>query len=150
MPLKGSSRIRWGRVVVAAVLSEVAVVAVLIAITTTYRFLIAPGGTAVDYDAFSDLASYYVAPAAAGLAVFFGALRVGRKLSSDFRANGALVGVAAVVLTGGLFFAVKPENRLMYGVSYVLRILGGYLGGVVAQRVYSGRPASLSTLGEAG
>jgi hypothetical protein len=126
------------------------VVAALIVITTTYRFLIAPGRTAADYDAFGDLAAYYVAPAAAGLAAFFGALWVGRKLTSAFRANGALVGVAAVVLTGGLLFAAKPENRLMYGVSYVLRILGGYLGGAVAQRMSSRQPASLSTLGEAG
>ena len=28
---------------------------------------------------------------------------------------------------------LKPEHRLMYGLSFVLRILGGYLGGVVAQ-----------------
>ena len=34
---------------------------------------------------------------------------------------------------GGLLFVAKPEERLMYGVSFVLRILGGYLGGVVAQ-----------------
>jgi hypothetical protein len=150
MPSNRSSRIRWGRVLVAAVLSEVVVVLVLIVTTTTYRFLIAPGRTAADYDAFGDRAAYYLAPAAAGLATFFGALWVGRKLTSAFRANGALVGVAAVVLTGGLFFAVKPENRLMYGVSYVLRILGGYLGGAVAQRMSSRRPALLSTLGEAG
>jgi hypothetical protein len=134
-----SSRIRWGRVVVAAVLSEVMVVAALIATTTTYRFLIAPGRTAADYDAFGDLAAYYVTPAAAGLAVFFGALWVGRNLTSAFRTNGVLVGVAAVVLTGGLLFTAKPENRLMYGVSYVLRILGGYLGGAIAQRMSRGQ-----------
>jgi hypothetical protein len=80
-----------------------------------------------------------VTPAAAGLAVFFGALWVGRKLTSDFGTNGALVGVVAVVLTGGLLFTAKPENRLMYGVSYVLRILGGYLGGEVAQRLSKGQ-----------
>jgi hypothetical protein len=44
-----------------------------------------------------------------------------------------LVGVAAVVLTLGFLFVAKPGERLMYGVSFVLRILGGYLGGVVSQ-----------------
>jgi hypothetical protein len=52
----------------------------------------------------------------------------------EFVANGTLVGTVAVVLTLGFFFAAKPEDRLMYGVSFLLRIIGGYLGGVVAQR----------------
>ena len=60
MPLNGSSRIRWGRVLVAAVLSEVAVVAILIVTITAYRFLVAPGRAAAEYDAFGELAGYYV------------------------------------------------------------------------------------------
>ena len=148
--MKVDSQIRWGRVVVAAVLSEAVVVAVLIVTTTAYRFLIAPGKTGAEYKAFGELAGYYVAPAAAGLATFFGALWVGRKLTSGFLANGTLVGATAVVLTGGLIFVVKPEDRFMYGVSFVLRILGGFIGGAVAQRMASRRTASLSTLGEAG
>jgi hypothetical protein len=150
MPLKVDSRIRWGRVAVAAVLSEVVVVAVVIVTTTANRFLIAPGRTAAEYAAFGELAGYYVAPAAAGLATFFGAFWVGRKLTAAFLANGTLVGAAAVVLTGGLIFVAKPEDRFMYGVSFVLRILGGYIGGAVAQRMSSRRTASLSTLGAAG
>jgi hypothetical protein len=148
--VKGSSRIRWGSVVVAAVLSEVAVVAVLIVTTAAYRFLIAPGKTLVEYDAFGDRAGYYMAPAAAGLAIFLGALWVGRKLTSAFITNGILVGVAAVVLTGGLLFVAKPEDRLMYGVSFVLRILGGYIGGAVAQRMFNRRPTAVPTWREAG
>jgi hypothetical protein len=148
--LNRDSPIRWGRIAVAAVLSEALVVAVVIVTTTAYRFLIAPGRTAAEYESFGDLAGYYVAPAAAGLATFFGALWVGRKLTSAFLANGTLVGAAAVVLTGGLIFVAKPENRFMYGVSFVLRILGGYIGGAVAQRMSSRRTASLSTFGEVG
>jgi hypothetical protein len=147
--MKGSSRIRWGRIVAAAVLSEAVVVIVLIVMTTTYRFLIAPGRTVVEYEAFGELAGYYVAPAAAGLATFLGALWVGRTLTSAFVANGILVGVTAVVLTGGLLFVAKPEDRLMYGVSFVLRILGGYIGGAVAQRMFSLRPESAPTQGDA-
>jgi hypothetical protein len=148
--MQGSSRIRWGRVVLAAVLSEVLVVAVLIVVTTAYRFVIAPGRTAVEYAAFGDLAGYYVAPAAAGLASFLGALWVGRKLTSAFVANGTLVGIVAVVLTSGFLFVARPEDRLMYGVSFALRILGGYLGGAVAQRMRSGRLASVPSWREAG
>jgi hypothetical protein len=150
MALKGNSRIRWGRVILAAVLSEVAVMVILIVIMAAYRFLIAPGRTVAEYDAFGELAGYYVAPAAAGLATLFGALWVARKLTSAFVANGTLVGVAAVVLTGGLVFVARPEDRLMYGVSFVLRILGGCFGGAVAQRMSSRRPGSVPTLREAG
>ena len=135
-------RIRWRRVVAAAFLSEAAVVAVLILIATTYRFLVAPGKGAGEYQAFGEIANYYAAPVAAGLATFFSAIWATRKLTSSFIANGALVGVAAVVLTLGFLFAAKPEDRLMYGVSFVLRILGGYLGGVAIQRARNRRSPS--------
>lgn len=140
--MKTNSRIRWGRIVVAALLSEVAVVALLILITTTYRFLIAPGKSAAEYQAFGDLAGYYVAPAAAGLAAFFAALWATRRLSSAFVVNGTLVGIVGVLLSVGFLFLAKPEDRLMYGVSFILRILGGYLGGVLAQRISTRRSLS--------
>jgi hypothetical protein len=124
---------------VAALLSEVAVVAVLILITTTYRFLIAPGKSAAEYQAFGDLAGYYVAPATAGLVAFFGALWATRKLSSAFVVNGTLVGIVGVLLSAGPFFVAEPEDRLMYGVSFLLRILGGYLRGLLAQRLSTRR-----------
>lgn len=134
MPLLARLHIRWGRVTLAALLSEVMVVAVLSAIIVSYRYLIAPGRTVADYRAFTDRASYYVAPVTAGLATFLAALWASRGLTMEFVANGTLVGTVAVVLTLGFFFAAKPEDRLMYGVSFLLRIIGGYLGGVVAQR----------------
>jgi len=149
MPLTESSRIHWGRIAIAAVLSEVLVIVILVVITTTYRFLIAPGRTAAEYSAFSELAGYYVAPTAAGLATLFAAVWVGRKLTSAFITSGILVGVAAVVLTGGFIFIAKPEDRLMYGVSFVLRIAGGYIGGAVAQRRFIRRPASVPAWREA-
>jgi len=126
--------IRWGRVTLAALLSEVMVVAVLSAIIVGYRYLVAPGRTAADYRAFTARASYYVAPVTAGLATFLAALWAGHGLTTGFVANGILVGAIAVVLTLGFFFSAKPEDRPMYGVSFALRIIGGYLGGVVAQR----------------
>jgi len=65
---------------------------------------------------------------------FLGALWVSRRLTSAFVVNGAMVGVTAVVLTLGFVFMAKPEDRLMYVVSFALRILGGCLGGLTAQR----------------
>jgi putative membrane protein (TIGR04086 family) len=60
-------------------------------------------------------------------------LWVARKLESRFILHGVLVGVLGVLLTVGFIFGAKPEDRLMYVVSFVLRIAGGYLGGVVAR-----------------
>ena len=142
--MKIDSGIRWGRVVVAALASEAVVVAILILITTVYRLLVAPGKSAAEYEAFADLAAYYVAPATAGFAVFFSALWATRKLTCAFIANGTLVGVTAVLLTVGFLFIAKPEDRLMYGVSFGLRILGGYAGGALAQRTSSRRSPFLT------
>jgi hypothetical protein len=150
--VKPKSRIRWGRVLAGALLSETAVIVALLAVTTIYRLLISPGRTAAEYQAFSELAGYYVAPAGAGLATFLSALWVARKLTSDFIANGTLVGVAGVILTAGLVFVARPEDRLMYMVSFIIRIVAAYLGGVAAQRNFTRRskPASALSVGEVG
>jgi putative membrane protein (TIGR04086 family) len=115
------TRIRWGRVVLAAVAAEAAVILLIVAIST-----IKPE--------FSESAGYYLAPPASAVATFLMALWVARKLKSDFILHGILVGLVGVVVTAGFIFAAKPEDRLMYGVSYILRIIGGYLGGVVARK----------------
>lgn len=125
--------VHWGRLVIAAILSEVAVIPVLGIVFMTHRFVIAPGRTKAEYDAFVARASYCVAPTAAGIAVFCSALWAVRSLTSGFVLNGTLVGVIAVVLTVGFLFSAKPGERMMYGVSFLLRILGGCLGGVLAQ-----------------
>ncbi len=132
---EGESIIRWGRVIVAAVLSEVGVVASLSAVLVAYRFVVAPGRPAASYSAFNATASYYFAPFAAGVAVFLAALWACRKLHSGFLLHGLLVGAFAVVLTSGFLIAAKPEERLMYLVSFGLRILGGLAGAVVAARL---------------
>ena len=114
-------RIRWGRVVLAAVAAEAAVILLIVAISTVRP-------------EFAESAGYYVAPPASAVATFLMTLWVARKLEARFVLHGVLVGVVGVVLTVGFIFAAKPEDRLIYGVSYVLRIIGGYLGGVVARR----------------
>ena len=117
------TRIRWGRVVLAAVAAEAAVILLIVAIST-----IRPE--------FAEWAGSHVAPPASAVATFLMVLWVARKLDDGFVLHGILVGLAGVVLTGGFIFAAKPEDRLMYGVSFVLRIIGGYLGGVVARRLH--------------
>src|SRR5262249_37669576 len=105
--------IRWVRVIIAAVLSEVAIIAVLIVAIYGYR-LINPNITAEQLQTLGQDAGYYVAPAAAPIVTFLLALWVARKLTSFFVANGVMVGVVAVVLTVGFAFTARPQDRLMY------------------------------------
>ena len=126
------SRIRWGRVIIAALLSELGVIAVLMAITGVY-ILVAHKSTMADIEQFGERAGYYVAPLISGLATFLGAQWATRKLAANFVLNGTLVGIVAVVLTAGMLAGAKPEDRLMYVVSFILRIAGGYLGGLASQ-----------------
>jgi len=134
-----NTRVPWGRIVIAAVGSEVAVMAVLMLLMAGYRFAIAPGHPASNYTAFDDAAGYYVAPVAAGLATLCSALWVCRSASARFALTGTMVGLIAVLLTGGFVFFAKPEDRVMYGVSYVLRVIGGGAGGMIAQRARTRR-----------
>jgi hypothetical protein len=129
--------IRWTRVILAAVLSEAGVIAVLLAAFAIYSSLIAPGMTDAEYQSLGPRLGYYVAPAAGAVTTFLMVLWVGRKLDSRYVANGMWVGVVSVILTLGFVFTARPEDRLMYGVAFVLRIVAGYLGGLVAQRRFS-------------
>src|SRR5262249_52432246 len=98
MPLRS---LRWGRIVLGAIISEFMVIAVLSAVIFGYRFFIAPGATQADFEAFADRASYLIAPAWGGVATFLTALWVVRGLRSGFVANGVALGIVAVVLTFG-------------------------------------------------
>ena len=129
--------IRWMRVIVAAVLSEAGVIAVLLAAIAIYSSLIAPGMTDAEYQTIGGRVGYYVAPTAGAVTTFLMVLWVGRKLESRYVANGVWVGLVSVILTLGFVFTARPEDRLMYGVAFVLRIVAGYLGGVVAERRFS-------------
>ena len=113
--------IRWGRVILAAIAAEVLVVVSLLAAGAVFHV---PG----------EVAGYYVAPPASAAATFLMVLWVARKLESRFVLHGVLVGLAGVVLTGGFILTAKREDRLMYIVSFVLRIAGGYAGGLAAQK----------------
>ena len=59
-----------------------------------------------------------------------------------------LLGGIGVALTLAFFFTAKPEHRFMYGVSFALRILGGYLGGLAAQHLaYAGDTGAIQRHG---
>ena len=118
----------------AAVLSEMGVFAAMLA-----AIGISMLATAGPVD--GEQVGYYVAPTAGAVMTFLVVAWMARPLPSGFIRFGLLVGIAEVVLTFGFIFGARPEHRLMYGVSFGLRILGGYAGGLVAQRRFSARVA---------
>jgi uncharacterized membrane protein len=68
------------------------------------------------------------------------ALLFTRRLNSSFAANGTLMGIVSVLLTVGFAMSAKPEDQLMYGVAFVLRIAAGYLGGLTSLKLSRRRP----------
>jgi hypothetical protein len=129
--------IRWRRVILAAVLAEAGVIAVLLAVVAIYSSVIAPDLTDAEYQQLGARVGYYVAPTAGAVTTFLMVLWLGRKLDSRYVANGVWVGLVSVILTLGFIVTARSEDRLMYGVAFVLRIVAGYLGGLTAQRLFS-------------
>jgi hypothetical protein len=134
VPVQGVG-IHWKRIIVAGFLSELLVIAGLSAIIGIYSLVISPGRTSDDYKEFGRIAGYYLAAPAAALATFVMAFWAVRGLESDFVVNGFLVGVIATLLTLGFILGAKPEDRLMYVVSFAARMLAGYAAGVVIQKM---------------
>jgi asparagine N-glycosylation enzyme membrane subunit Stt3 len=119
---------------VAGVLSEAAVITILVAATAVYSFMLPPGETELAAQDIGEIVGYYVAPPAGALATFLLVLWVARKLESKFILNGVAVGVVSVLLTVGFLAGARAEDRQMYFVAFALRIAAGYFGGLVAQR----------------
>ena len=132
-------RTHWKRVVAAAVLSELGVFVALFAAFGAYWLATqTPFDTIVNSRLGEDI-SYYVAPAAALVTTVLAVFWAARPLTSNFVRHGVLIGLVAVLLTFGLLFGARPEHRLMYIISFGLRIVGGYAGGLIAQRRFATR-----------
>ena len=131
------SGIRWTRVLAAAVLSEVGVVVILLVAITVYSRVIAPGMSDAEYQTLGERAGYYVAPTAGFVTTILAVLWAGRPLASSFVANGLAIGLVSVVITSPFFFMARPEDKLMYGVAFLLRLAAGYIGGALAQRRFA-------------
>jgi hypothetical protein len=132
-----TSRIRWGRVVIAAVMSDVGVIALLLAVITVYALVIPL--TDAQYNALGEEVGYYVAPTAGAIFSALSVLWVARRLTSAFVLHGVLVGVVGAALTVGFIFDARPDHRVMYIISFALKIAGGYAGGVFAQWRFNAR-----------
>jgi hypothetical protein len=127
------STIRWGRVIVAGVGSEVGVIATLLVGIAIYRWLNAPAPAPVDNQRIGERLGYYIAPAAGFLTTFLTALWATQGLASGVILTGLFVGVISVAIALPFLFSARPEHRLMYGVAFALRLIAGCLAGVVVR-----------------
>jgi len=125
-------QILWGRIVVAALLAEVFVIAVF--------FLLLFGATLAGVP---DLArpmstlDYVDAMVSSFAVIFFFTLWVGKRLESGFILHGILVGVVAMLLFVALSFGLNGtlEEPPLYWVAHGLKLLGGIAGGWAAERL---------------
>jgi len=108
--------LRWGRILAAGVMAELAVFAVVFPVQHFFgqqAFLA------------SILVASFVMPYAA-------ALWVCRRAASQFALHGALVGLVAALFY--LIVAWGQTEPLLYKIAHGLKLIGGWLGGIVAAR----------------
>jgi len=124
-------QLHWGRIVVAGLLSEVAVFALffflLIAATLAGAPAVArPMGTLDYVDAL--LSSFVM--------VFVFTLWLGKRIESGFVLHGALVGLVGTLLFSSMWIATTGSlaQPPLYVVAHLLKILGGIAGGIVVGR----------------
>lgn len=124
-------QIHWGRIVVAALLAEVSVIAIF--------FLLLFGAMLAGVPELARPMStldYVDAMVSSFAMVFVFTLWVGRRIESGFVLHGILVGVVAMVLFVALNFGLNRtlEEPPLYWVAHGLKILGGITGGLVVER----------------
>jgi hypothetical protein len=126
--------VRWGRVIVAGLLTEIGVILIIVAAITVYRHAASPDEAA--HQAFADRAGFYVGIFGGALLAFLFASWVCRALKSDFIVNGLLVGCVGVLLHVALFVAARSEFQTAFLVADGLKLAAGALGGYLAGSRY--------------
>jgi hypothetical protein len=125
-------QIRWGRIVAAAFLAEVSVIAVFFLLLLAATLAGVP-----DLARPMSTLDYVDALVSSFAMVFLFTLWVGKRIESGFVLHGILVGVVAVLLFVALNFGLNGtlEEPLLYWVAHGLKILGGIAGGLTAERL---------------
>ena len=134
------SRIAWKRIAIAAVLSELGVIAAL-SVTIVAIIALVPGMSDAQFSTLGEDVGYYVAPAAGAVTTFLAVLWAVRGRSSGFLAHGILVGIGSVLLTLGFLASARPEHYLMYFVAFALRLVAGTVAGAVSGWRFNARIA---------
>jgi predicted permease len=132
-------RIHWRLVLVAGLLSELAVFAIF--------FALLAGATLAGVPEIARPMStldYIDAVVSSFVMVFLFTLWVGKRIDSGFVVHGILIGVVGILLFLALIFALSGSisQPPLYMVAHGLKIVGGIAGGLVAQRRSAARQGS--------
>jgi hypothetical protein len=130
-------RIHWARIIVAAVVAEVATIAILVLLV----FVSGPSD-AVAAEHYAGQLGRWVGPLGGTTLCFLGGLWVARSSSTRLPLQGLLVGVAAAAIDIALLLASGASFQLLFVASNLGRVVAGGLGGWAATR--RGSKASLA------
>jgi hypothetical protein len=135
------SGVRWGRIVFAAVLTEIITVMVLVVIVFLYG-LGSPGSdTGVpdqeQMNEFTRATGIWIGPVLGSILTFIFALWAGRGMADGFILQGALVGLVVTLLDVVLLLGMADDFTAAFIVWTGLKILAGALGGLAAGRTFA-------------
>jgi len=135
-------RIHWRLVLLAGLLSELAVFAIFFALLA----LASLAGVPEVARPMSTL-DYIDAMVSSFGMVFVFTLWVGKRIESGFVVHGMLIGLVGILLFLALIFALSGSiaQPLLYVVAHGLKLLGGIAGGLVAQKRTATRATLLPT-----
>ncbi len=121
--------VRVGRILVAAVVAEIAAVLVLVLLVAIFG-----PNDAVAAQAYAEQLGYWVGPIAGFGACVVGGWWVARGLAASHMLNGTVLGVAVAAIDVAILVASGTAFQLIFVVSNVGRIVAGLFGGWLAAR----------------
>ena len=129
--------IKFGRVLIAAVVAEVVAILALVLIV----FVFGPSDPAAS-QAFAERLGLWVGPIGGFITCFLGGWWVAKNLQSDHLVNGLALGIT-VALIDILLLVLSGEGfMLLFAASNIGRVVAGALGGWFAQRRHINGPIS--------
>lgn len=120
-------QIRWVRILIAAVVAEVAAIALLILLVAIFG----PGNEEADKQ-YAEQLGRWVGPLGGATLCFLGGYWVAWSASTRRPLHGLLVGVAAALIDIVSILAFRVPFQLLFVASNVGRVLAGWLGGWAA------------------
>lgn len=133
--------VRLLRVTIAAVLSELIPLLVLVIAITVWGYLAAPGNGQAVYEAFAQQAGKYVGPVIGPLVTLGMGFWAARKQTNAWLLHGTLTGAMVVVLDLAIYASQATNLEPLFLIGLVAKLLAGVLGGYLAKRRYQNLPA---------
>jgi len=133
--------VRLLRVTIAAVLSELIPLLVLVIVLTIWGYLAAPGDGVAIYEAFAQQAGKYTGPIIGPLATLGMSFWAARNQTNAWLLHGTLTGILVVILDLAIYASQATSFEAPFLIGLVAKLLAGVLGGYLAQRRYQNLPA---------